>query len=118
MKGIVKLKFFEILVVLKMRDSNTYTEISFGKKEIDMEQLMLRGQIHRLTQALEKQASKGFEKCDNCGAALKNNFAGECKHKSFWSGLCRYDLLCKKCGKTCSKCKKVYCPKHIKNHVC
>lgn len=31
-------------------------------------------------------------------------------------GFLRSKLLCKTCSKTCKKCKKIYCPTHIKNH--
>ena len=31
-------------------------------------------------------------------------------------GFLKSRFLCKFCSKTCKKCKKMYCPVHIKNH--
>ena len=33
-------------------------------------------------------------------------------------GFLKSRLLCKACSKICKKCKKIYCPAHIKDHQC
>ncbi len=53
------------------------------------------------------------EVCGYCGANVGNKkIKGECQK---WS--CK-KWLCSKCAKICKKCKKIFCPKHIKNHGC
>ena len=50
----------------------------------------------------------------NCGKLVtqKNSLVGNCQHRG-----CR-NYTCTECSRTCSRCKKTYCPDHMGNTTC
>ena len=53
--------------------------------------------------------------CNYCGKDIKGKYEGQCQRGGF-VGCGKF--LCKKCAVTCKKCRKIFCPKHIKDHKC
>lgn len=66
-----------------------------------------------LNKEKERNQKHDEEFCGNCG--LKEKIIAKCPGGNIvYCG----KSLCRKCAKTCPKCKKVFCPQHMQKHKC